>query len=121
MQSLQQWAFRVTVHHASLCRNRNGCASCAIDYARALARAMSNMAHHSVQLELAANGLDLRRSNQSRVGDADRMQRSFKFVFPELQEPLELGEARVKIVVLPHIALQEPRVIRPPVENVRCR
>src|SRR5262249_12852202 len=39
---------------------------------------------------------------------------------PEIEEFVEHGKCRAEIVILQDIALQQPGVIRPPVENVGC-
>src|SRR5262245_2949556 len=41
-----------------------------------------------------------------------------RLIKPEIEEFIELRKCRAEIVILPDIALQQPRVIRPPVESV---
>ena len=48
----------------------------------------------------------------------DRVQWSFQLLLPERQETLQFGEVRAEIVVLPDIALQQPGMIRAPVEDM---
>src|SRR5262249_55153717 len=50
----------------------------------------------------------------------DRVQRAFQSLQPEIEEFVERRKYRAEIVILPDIALQQPGVIRPPVENVGC-
>src|SRR5215471_13443946 len=50
----------------------------------------------------------------------DRVQRAFQGLEPEIEEFVERRKYRTEIVILPDIALQQPRVIRPPVQNVSC-
>src|SRR5215471_21850349 len=50
----------------------------------------------------------------------DRVQRAFQGLEPEIEEFVEHRKCRAEIVILPDIALQQPGVIRPPVENVGC-
>src|SRR5689334_8898043 len=72
----------------------------------------------SMQPELAVDGADLGRPDQPRMGNGDRMQRSFKRLEPEIEEFVECRKCRAEIVVLPDIGLKEPRMIRPPVEDI---
>jgi hypothetical protein len=51
----------------------------------------------------------------------NRMQRPFKLLHPESKEALELGELWEEIVILPNVGLQEPRMVRPPIKNLRSR
>src|SRR5215470_723872 len=73
----------------------------------------------SVQPEYAADRPDLGRRDQARMRDTHRMQRAFELGLPEFEEPVEFGEARVQIVVLPDVGLEQPGVVGPPVQNVR--
>ena len=71
--------------------------------------------------ELAVDGADLGRPDQPRVGDSDRVQRPLKGLQPEIEELVERRKYRAEIVILPDKGLQEPRMIRPPVENIGRR
>src|SRR5262245_27346640 len=73
----------------------------------------------SVQAELAVDGAHLGRLDQARMGDRHRMQRAFERALPEQQELLQHRERRTEVVFLPDVALQQPGMIRPPVEDVR--
>src|SRR5271169_3556720 len=48
-----------------------------------------------------------------------RVQRPFELLEPEVEELVQFREYRAKVVALPDIALQEPGVVRPPVQDVR--
>src|SRR6516164_8830388 len=74
----------------------------------------------SVQPELAVDRADLGRLDQTRMRHGDRVQRAFQGLQPEIEEFVERRKYRAEIVVLPNIALQQPGVIRPPVQNVSC-
>jgi hypothetical protein len=73
-----------------------------------------------VQPELAVDRADLGRLDQTRMRYGDRVQRAFQGLEPEIEELVERRKYRAEIVILPDKALQQPRVIRPPVENVGC-
>jgi hypothetical protein len=72
----------------------------------------------SVQSELAVDRADLRRLDQPRMCHGDRVQWAFQGLQPEIEEFVERRKCWTEIVILPDITLQQPRVIRPPVENV---
>src|SRR5262249_10799908 len=72
----------------------------------------------SVQPELAVDRADLGRLDQPGMRHSDRVQRAFQGLQPEIEEFVEHRKCRAEIVILPDIALQQPGVIRPPVENV---
>src|SRR5215469_7406512 len=69
----------------------------------------------SVQPELAVDRADLGRLDQPRMRHGDRVQRAFQGLQPEIEEFVERRKYRAEIVILPNIALQQPRVIGPPV------
>ena len=48
--------------------------------------------------------------------DRDRMQDTFERFLPKLQKAQQLGEIWVEVVVLPDVALQQPGMIRAPVQ-----
>jgi hypothetical protein len=73
-----------------------------------------------VQPELAVDRADLGRLDQPRMRHGDRVQRTFQGLQPEIEELVERRKCRAQIVILPDIALQQPRVVWPPVENVSC-
>ena len=70
----------------------------------------------SVQPELAVDRTDLGRLDQPRMRHGDRVQRAFQGLQPEIEELVERRKYRAEIVILPDIALQQPGVIRPPIE-----
>jgi hypothetical protein len=70
--------------------------------------------------ELAVDRADLGRLDQPRMRHGDRVQRAFQSLQPEIKELVERRKCRAEIVILPDIALQQPGVVRPPVENVGC-
>src|SRR5215469_9237248 len=74
-----------------------------------------------MQPKLAVDRSDLGRPDQPRMRDGDRVQRPFKGLQPEIEELVERRKGRAEIVILPDIGLQEPGMIRPPIENIRCR
>src|SRR3954451_8877430 len=47
------------------------------------------------------------------------MQRSLQLSLPEVQEPLQFREFGEEVVSLPDVSLQEPAVIRTPVQDLR--
>src|SRR5215472_2115002 len=72
----------------------------------------------SVQPEHALDRADLGRLDQPRMRHGDRVQRAFQGLQPEIEEFVECRKCRAEIVILPDIALEEPGMIRPPVENI---
>ena len=71
-----------------------------------------------MQPEFSVDRPDLRRLDQPRVRHRHRVQRALELFQPEIEEFIELGKVRAEIVVLPDIGLQEPGMVRPPVEDV---
>src|SRR4249919_194900 len=74
-----------------------------------------------MQPELAVDRADLRRLDQPRMGHGHRVQRAFELLEPEVEELVQFRKYRAQVVALPDIALQEPGVVRPPVQDVRRR
>src|SRR5215475_1953003 len=74
---------------------------------------------HSVQAELAVDGAHLGRLDQARMGDRHRMQRALERALPEQQELLQHRERRTEVVFLPDVALQQPGMVRAPIEDMR--
>ena len=72
-----------------------------------------------MQLELAADRLDLGRRDQARMRDLDRMQRAVERLRPEVEKLLQHRKFRAEIVLLPDVGLQQPGMIRTAIENVR--
>ena len=73
-----------------------------------------------MQPGLAVDRADLGWLDQLRMRHCDRVQRAFQGLQPEIEGFVERRKYRAEIVILPNIALQQPGVIRPPVENVGC-
>src|SRR4029078_9577938 len=61
----------------------------------------------SVQAEQAVHQLPFRPLDQVGMRDTDGMQRAFQLALPEIQELLEAGKERGKIIVLPDELLQQ--------------
>jgi hypothetical protein len=59
----------------------------------------------SMQAELSIDRVDLRRLDQSRMGDGDRVQRAIERALPEVQKLVQLRKGGTQIVVLPNIGL----------------
>src|SRR3954453_20988328 len=57
--------------------------------------------------------------DQARMGHRDRMQRSLELSLPKVQEPLQLREFGEEVVSLPDVSLQQPAMIRTPVQDLR--
>ena len=51
--------------------------------------------------------------------NSDRMQDTFERFLPKLQKALQLREIWVEVVVLPDVALQQPGMVRAPVQDIR--
>src|ERR1700738_3796742 len=73
----------------------------------------------SVQPEHAVDGAQLGRLDQARVGDDDRVERPVELLLPEGKKSLEHRKLGAEIVVLPHVGLQQPAVVRPAIKNPR--
>src|SRR5215470_13576193 len=75
----------------------------------------------SMQLENPVHRPQLGRLDQPRMRHGDREQRSLELFLPESEEILQRREFRKQIVILPDVSLQQRRVIRHPIENLRRR
>src|ERR1700731_2544532 len=53
------------------------------------------------------------------MGHRHRVQRTLQLLQPEIEEFVHCREVRAEIVALPDIALQQPGMIGPPVEDLR--
>jgi hypothetical protein len=73
-----------------------------------------------VEAEDTIHDLKFCRLDQVGVRYLNGMQHAVQALLPEAQEPEEFREFRADVVLLPHIALQEPRVVRPPVIDMGC-
>ena len=74
-----------------------------------------------MQPEFAVDRLELGRLDQLAVRDLNRVQRPFELLLPELEESLQFGEFGKQVVVLPDIGLQQPVMVRAPVQDMRRR
>ena len=68
--------------------------------------------------ENAIHCFDLDRLDEVGMRNRDRMQDTFETFPPKLQT-LQLREIWVEVVILPDVALQQPGVVRAPVQDVR--
>ena len=75
----------------------------------------------SVHLELGSDEAHLGGREQFVVGDRHLEQLALELRRPEVEEALEFGKARVKVVVLPDVGLQQRRVVRQAVEDLGRR
>src|SRR5262249_36908189 len=73
----------------------------------------------SVQAEQIVDRSEFRRPTQRRVCDHDGMQRAVKCASPECQKILQDRKIRPRVVLLPDERLQQPRMIRPVIKNMR--
>ena len=71
----------------------------------------------SVQAEHPVDGPDLRRPQQPGVRHRHGVQRPLQVLAPKREEFLQHRKLRPDVVLLPNIGLQQPRVIRPAVED----
>jgi len=69
--------------------------------------------------ENAVYRFDLDRFDEAGMRNGDRMQDAFERFPPELQKALQLREIWVEVVVLPNEGLQQPGMVRAPVQDVR--
>ena len=69
--------------------------------------------------ENAIHCFDLDRFDEVGMRNSDRMQDTFERFLPKLQKALQLREIWVEVVVLPDITLQQPGMVRAPVQDVR--
>ena len=72
-----------------------------------------------MQPENAVHRFDLDRFNEAGMRNGDRMQDTFERFLPKLQKTLQLREIWVEVVVLPDVALQQPGMVRAPVQDIR--
>jgi hypothetical protein len=59
------------------------------------------------------------RGEDLRSGNLDGVERTFDFAFPEFEEFMKLGKGRGQIQRLPHIGLEQVKMIRQAVDNFR--
>src|ERR1700722_8541166 len=71
-----------------------------------------------MQAKLAVDGANFRWLDQPRMGHCHRMQRALELFQPEIEEFVQRRKVRAEIVVLPDVGLQEPGMVRPPVEDI---
>jgi hypothetical protein len=69
--------------------------------------------------ENAIRCFDLDRFDEVGMRNRDRMQDTFERFPPKLQKTLQLREIWVEVVVLPDVALQQPGMVRAPIQDVR--
>jgi hypothetical protein len=69
--------------------------------------------------ENATHCFDLDRFNEAGMRNSDRMQGTVERFLPKLQKALQLREMWVEVVVLPDVALQQPGMVRAPVQDIR--
>lgn len=72
-----------------------------------------------MQPELAVERLHLGRLDQAGVRHRHGVEDSVQRLLPEGQKALQFREFRAEIVFLPEIGLEQPGVVRAPVEDVR--
>src|SRR5262249_25895462 len=72
---------------------------------RACALARAHFRGASMQAEHAVDGAQLRRPDQARMGDRDRMERPLEPFLPEGKKTLKRRKIRTQIVVLPNVRL----------------
>jgi hypothetical protein len=68
--------------------------------------------------ENATHCFDLDRFNEAGMRNSDRMQGTFERFLPKLQKALQFREMWVEVVVLPDVALQQPGMVRAPVQDI---
>ena len=73
----------------------------------------------SLQPENAIHRFDLGRFDEAGMRDRDRMHGTFERFLPELQKTLQFREIWAEVVVLPDVGLQQPGMVRAPVQDVR--
>src|SRR6478735_1777327 len=71
----------------------------------------------SMQRQHAVQAADLRRPDQTRMRDGDRVKRSIELAPPESEEILEHRKARRHVVLLPDEGLQDAAVIRHAIQD----
>jgi hypothetical protein len=69
--------------------------------------------------ENATHCFDLGRFDEAGMRNSDRMQDTFEKFLPKPQKRPQLREIWVEVLVLPGLALQQPGMVRPPVQDIR--
>jgi hypothetical protein len=69
--------------------------------------------------ENATHCFDLDRFDEAGMRNSDRMQDTFEGFLPKPQKAQQLGEIWVEVVVLPEVALEQPGMVRAPVQDIR--
>ena len=71
-----------------------------------------------MQLELAVDRANFCRLDQARMRHDDRVQWAFELFQPKVQKLVQVRKTGAEIVILPDIGLEQPRMIRPPIEHI---
>ena len=74
-----------------------------------------------MQAKRGANVAEPRPCRRPRLSDPDRVELAFEVAAPEFQKAAQLGKVRSTIELLPDEALQDSRMIRHVVEDLRRR
>ena len=74
-----------------------------------------------MKAEQAVGRVDFSGFDQAGVRDRHRMEDSFERFLPERQKSLQFREFRAEVVFLPDVGLEQPRMIRTPLQDVRGR
>jgi hypothetical protein len=69
--------------------------------------------------ENATHCFDLGRFDEAGMRNSDRMQDTFEKFLPKPQKRPQLREIWVEVLVLPGLALQQPGMVRAPVQDIR--
>ena len=72
-----------------------------------------------MQPENAIHRFDLGRFDEAGMRDRDRMHDTFERFLPEFQKTVQFREIWAEVVVLPDVGLQQPGMVRAPVQDVR--
>jgi hypothetical protein len=75
----------------------------------------------SVQSEFRTDRLEFRRLDEARMSHRHRMKQAVELARPEIEELFQLGEMRVKVVVLPDKVLKYAGMIRHAVKDTGSR
>ena len=70
-----------------------------------------------MQLAGLLRDAELRGADQLAVGHGDGVQHAIQLVAPEIQEPVEVRELRIEIILLPEIGLEQGGVVGQSVED----
>ena len=73
----------------------------------------------SMQSENAIHRFDLGRFDEAGMRDRHRIQGTFERFLPELQKTPQFREIWAEVIVLPDVGLQQPRMVRAPIQDVR--